>query len=349
MRESILYSSIKALFVALFSMMGISLGLIPFIIILSSATSTNTDEIENLYTVEILPNAEGVRKTASKDAPVILQMNIKGIIGMDDLNMHSIRQILVESREGTLKDNRVKGILLHIETPGGTVIDSDGIYRALKAYKQQYKVPVYAYVDGLCASGGMYVASAADKVYASDVSLVGSVGVLAGTPFFNVTQLMEKIGIQALTLSAGKGKDDLNPFRVWKGGEEDTLQGILDYYYKHFVNLVTINRPSVDKTKLVDEYGAQVFPAEKAQEIGLIDGISNSMGETLAKLAHEAGIADEQYQVVQMDKRNWLSSLLAEAKSPLFTGKVKHEISIPHELPQSLHNQLLYLYWPEGM
>lgn len=65
--------------------------------------------------------------------------------------------------------------LVYINTPGGTVVDADGIYRALLEYKTKYDVPIYAYIDGLCASGGMYVALAADKIFASDVSLIGSV------------------------------------------------------------------------------------------------------------------------------------------------------------------------------
>src|SRR5690606_9333623 len=135
--------------------------------------------------------------------------------GTESFNMNTFRAQLMESREGIFEKSPVVALLLHIQSPGGTVIDADGIYRAIKAYKAQHNIPVYAYVDGLCASGGMYIAAAADKIFASDVSLIGSVGVIS-PPTFNFTKTMEKLGIEALTLSAGIGKDDLNPFRPWK-------------------------------------------------------------------------------------------------------------------------------------
>ncbi len=167
MRESLWYASFRALLVTFFSIIGIALGLLFFFIIIGSAFST-TEEPERKYDVKIAPNAENIRKVMSDTTPIILKLNINGLIGLENLTMDAVRQMLVESREGDLKSNRVKALILNIETPGGSAIDSDGIYRAIKSYKEQYKVPVYAYVDGLCASGGMYVACAADKIYASE-------------------------------------------------------------------------------------------------------------------------------------------------------------------------------------
>ena len=102
------------------------------------------------------------------------------------------------------------------------MVDADGIYRAIKHYKEQYQVPVIAYVDGLCASGGMYIACAADKIYATDVSLVGSVGVLFPS-FMNFSKLLDTVGVQSLTISSCKGKDDMNPLRPWKEGGKDVF------------------------------------------------------------------------------------------------------------------------------
>ena len=169
MRESLWYVSFRALLVTFFSIIGLALGLIPFFIIIGGFT-TSESEPELKYTVKVAPNAENVRKIMPDTTPVILKLNVAGVIGVDSLTMEAIRQVLVESREDTLKNDRVKAIILYMESPGGSAIDSDGIYHALKAYKEQYKVPVYAYVDGMCASGGMYIACAADKIYASDVS-----------------------------------------------------------------------------------------------------------------------------------------------------------------------------------
>ena len=187
---------------------------------------------------------------SSSTTPVILKVNVQGVIGIDDLTRHKFQELLTESREKSLKNDRVKAILLCIDSPGGTVSDADGIYNALKAYKKQFGVPVYAYVDGLCASGGMYIACAADKIYASDASLVGSIGVLFPA-MFNFVKLMEKVGVDSKTLIAGKGKDEMNPFRTWKPDEGANYQKIVDDFYEIFVDVVVvIARMSIAKSWL---------------------------------------------------------------------------------------------------
>ncbi len=339
MRDSILYASLRAFMIALFSMTGIFLALIPIAAIFSVFSKDTQPEAE--YDVEIVANADGVRKKLSQQSPAILQMNINGVIGLEGLTQQSVRQMLIESREADLKD-RVKGILLVIESPGGTVLDSDGIYEALKDYKAQYNVPVYAYVDGLCASGGIYVASAADKIYASDISLIGSVGVLSPS-FLNVSQLIEKVGVQALTLSAGKGKDELNPLRPWKPGEQDHLQNIIDDYYLKFVDIVATNRPEMNKQLLMDEYGAKIYTAPIALKYGYIDGSGYSRNEALKLLLKEAGIEGDDYQVVQMGGKSWLTTLLT-GQAMLLSGKIKHEIKLAPEFDQALSGKFLYLY-----
>jgi len=344
MRESIFSTSIRSFFKTLFAMLGIGLGIM--LISALAAVFINTEnQPETTFTPEIYPNAEGSRKVLSSSAPVILKVNIKGVIGTENLSMQSVRRLLVESREGTFKDNRVKAVILNIESPGGTVIDADGIYHALLAYKEMYKVPVYAYVDGLCASGGMYVASAADKIFASSISLIGSVGVIAPS-FLNFTQLMDKIGVQALTLSAGKGKDELNPLRPWKPGEEDALKSIIEYYYHDFVNIVTSARPALSKEKLIEEYGAHVFPAPKAQEYGFIDVSGYSFNEALKELLKKIGIEDQFYQVYQLENKNWLNTLL-NGNFSLLKGEVKHKLQLGNNYNPELMDQFLYLYRSE--
>lgn len=342
MRDSIFFSAIRSFFVSFFAVIGIGIGFVVMLVLIALMSTTADEELTTVYSKEILPNAEGVRKAQSKEAPVLLHLNIHGVIGMEGLNTHSVRQQLIESREGIFDNNRVKGILLHINSPGGTMDDSDGIYRLLKEYKSKYKVPVYAYVDGMCASGGMYIASAADKIYASDVSLVGSVGVLAPS-FFNVTQLMDKLGVQSMSLIAGKGKDEMNPFRPWKPGEQDSYQFIIDYYYQRFLDIVTASRPKLNRNKLVEEYGAHIFPASIAKEYGYIDESGQSLGDAQKAILKELGIEGDYYQVIQLDNKNWFSELF-KGESSLLKGKVKHEILLPNEMNPALMNKFLYLY-----
>lgn len=347
MRESILFASIRSLFVAFFSIVGICLGFFLIFILIALISDTATSEPEATFTPEIVANAEGQRKILSQSAPVILKINIQGVIGLDTLKMETIRKQLIESRENTLKNNRVKAILLHINSPGGTVTDSDGIYHALKAYKEQYKVPVYAYVEGLCASGGIYIAMAADKIYSNDASLIGSIGVITPS-FVNFSQLMEKIGMQSLTLYAGKGKDELNPMRPWKPDEGENLQSLINYFYTQFVDIVVSNRPEVNREKLTNDYGAKLFTPIEAQEAGLITASGTNIRDVLKKLLSEISITDEFYQVVELQHKTWYSELLPTA-SALFRGQIVHQIQLSPDLDSRLMNQFLYLYRPERM
>ncbi len=348
MRDSILYSAIRALAVAFCVVIGLCLGFIFMTVLIGamSGSSTGDSKLTTVNTEEILPNADGNRDFISSEAPVILQLNINGLIGLEHLDQQTIRQQLVESREGSLKDGRVKALLLYINTPGGTVTDADGIYQAIRDYKTKYDLPVYAYVDGLCASGGMYIALAADKVYASDISLIGSVGVIAPT-FMNVTQLLNKIGVETLTISAGLDKDALNPLRPWKPGEDANYREVVEYYYSHFVNLVTQRRPEITKELLVKDYGAHIFPAPIAQQHGFIDVSGASLQETLRALVKEAQLSESNYQVIQLQNKNWLASLFSARANPLFQGSVKHTLSLSPSLDLALRNQFLYLYCPQ--
>ncbi|MFI0434374.1 MAG: S49 family peptidase [Parachlamydiaceae bacterium] len=346
MRDSILYSATRALAIAFCVVIGLCLGFVFITVLINSISgNANNGKLTTVNTEEILPNAEGKREALANDSPVILQINVDGVIGLENLNNQSIRQQLIESREGNFKDDRVKALFLYINTPGGTVTDADGIFRAIQTYKETYKVPVYAYVDGLCASGGMYVALAADKIFASDTSLIGSVGVIAPT-FLNVTKLLDKVGVEALTISAGKDKDALNPLRPWKPDEDANYRQIIDFYYTHFVELVALHRPAMDKELLIKDYGAKIFPAPLAKEYGYIDVSGSTLADALKELVKNANIADDAYQVVRLENRTWWTGIFSSQASSLFNGTIKHHLSISPEIDLMFRHQFLYLYTP---
>lgn len=344
MNESIFKSTLRRFFIVLATVLGV---LVAFMLVGQFSSAFDTDDstgIKRSLSTEIQPNALGVRKKLASTSPVILQIRIDGMIGTDSLNRRTVEQQLLESREAPFDDDRVKGIILTINSPGGTVTDSDSIYRALKTYKEQYKVPIYAHVNGLCASGGLCIACAADKIYSTDSSIVGSVGVV-GPPIFNFTELMGKMGVISKTLIAGKGKDELNPFRPWKPDEGQNYQLVIDAFYNIFVDIVASNRNRVDKEKLIADYGANVFPAHQAFEMGFTDSGDQSYNQTLALLAEEIGLKEEAYQVVRLHKENWLQSLFkGENAMELFKGNINCRLEIPGQLDPKLAHQFLYLY-----
>lgn len=341
-RESIFISAVRTLCNTLGGMIGIIVGLV--IIAIVVAVLSSSQMVSDKTQLIIATDADGERKLLPHSAPAVLRLNIHGVIGTRDLNAKTVESQLLDSREGALKGDRVKAVLLHINSPGGTTFDAHNIYTRLIKYKERYKVPIYAYVDGMCASGGMMIACAADKIFSAPVGIIGSIGVILG-PNFNVAGLMEKYGVKQLTITRGKDKDMLSPYREWKPGEDQSLKDIVDSDYNLFVNLVIKARPQMTKTRLMNEFGAQVYDPARAEQYGYIDDGKSSYSGALSALVKEAQI-DEKYQVVKLKVLHPVLPGLIERKSPIFTGKIKHELALPPELSSEFMNRPLYLYAP---
>ena len=342
-RESIFVSALRSFSKMFFAVVGILLAV--FLCSTIYSLSSGTTLMEPKTTMTILPDAAENRELVSVTAPAILQLNIRGIIGEPSvLDSDVIENILLESRTGLLANNRVKGILIHFNTPGGTVVDSDNIYRMLMDYKAKHKVPIFAYVDGLCASGGMYISSSADKIFSSPTSLIGSVGVIFG-PFFNIYDSLGKIGVQAKTLTKGIDKDAMSPFRPWKEGEDDSYKSIIAYYYDRFVQIVTTTRSRLDKETLVNQYGAHIFDPIRAEQYGYIDKADSNRNEALLALLEAAMIdPSKPYQVVELEPRHdWLSKLV-KGETSILSGKVEHSFDLGQP---KIRDQFAYLYQPE--
>jgi len=303
-KESIFISAIRSFFSTLLGTLGIFIAIIPIFIFISIISSDKMDIMKTK--MEIVPDHLGNSKILPIGAPVILNIDIQGVIGIDNgIKAEDIQMQLLDSRKGFLKNNRVKAILLNMNTPGGSVIDSDIIYRKLLEYKKTYNVPIYAYVDGMCASGGMWVASSCDVILSSYTSIIGSVGVFNG-PFFNFFDAMEKYGIKSKTIFEGKDKIALSPFKKWQDNEGDFYKNITLFYYNMFVDIVSKAR-NIDKTKLVNEYGAHVFDPVTAEKIGYIDKANLGYNEAIIELSKKASIDIEKpYQIVSLTvKKKW--------------------------------------------
>lgn len=344
-RESIFVSALRSFCKCFFAVIGIflSIMLVSFLYALVSTPKGYEEKTE----LTILPDLDGKRSMLSTSSPAILRINIHGIVGEPQgMDSDTMENILLDSHEGLLAAGRVKGVLLHINTPGGAATDSDNIYRMLKTYKAKYNIPIYAFVDGMCASGGMYIASAADQIFATPPSVIGSIGVVIG-PFFNVADAFAKIGVQSQTLTEGLDKDMMNPFRTWKSGEDNSLKAILAFLYSQFVDIVTENRTRVDRTKLIGEYGAQIYDGQRAQEIGYIDTANASYADAMTALINQAKIdPSKPYQIVELKPRHdWISSLV-NGQSPFFSGKLEHQINLTNKKSPGIRDQFAYLYEP---
>jgi protease-4 len=345
-KESIFVSVVRHFFTCFAAILGLLIGISVFI--MGFMFLSGPDVFPDKCSVLVAPDANGKRDLLPHTAPVVLKLDIHGVIGQGDLVLEKVQSLLLDSREGMLADNRVKAILLDIDSPGGTATDSEGIYHALLDYKAKYNVPIYAYIGGMCASGAMYIACAADKICANESSTIGSVGVILG-PLFNFSGLMDRYGVQSLTMTEGKDKDMLNPFRPWVPGEDASIRAINLDLYEAFVNAVVTARPHMNKTKLVEEYGAQIFIAHQAEQYGYVDESNSDYAMTLTELVKAADLKDPNfYQVFQLQVPRPFLSDLANNKFSLLTGKLTHVFQISPYMNSELSGKFLYLYQPPG-
>ncbi len=200
-------------------------------------------------------------------------------------------------------DDSVDGIILELDTPGGTIFGSKAIADAVAAYREATGKPVVAYVGGISASGGVYSMAGADAIYADHGTLVGSIGVIFGPfqTFNDVTAIDGGLlgggvttegGIEFEFLTAGRSKDLGNPYRPMTDEERAVLQEGLDNAYADFVAHVSAGR-DLPESEIERELGALIYGEHQALANGLIDGIANR-DTTYAMAADLAGLADGQ-------------------------------------------------------
>lgn len=339
--ESFFKSLFRNLFQSLFRVIGAGIGII-VVIILFVIVFSNPSTVQKRTSLKILPNHDWEQKPFSVETPSLLAIKINGVIGLDGMQKDSIGAQLIESINGDLKPGQIKGIFLELNTPGGVAEDADAIYQMLKDYKARFKVPIFAYIEGMCASGGVYVACAADKIFASDDSIIGSVGVIMPT-CFNFSNLLKTWEIESKTLTAGKDKDMLNPFRPWKPDEDQNLQNTVNFVYDRFTTIVSQNRPLLTR-QVLEQQGAKIFPAPEALAIGFIDGQISSRDQALLAFSSHIGIQDN-YQLVELEVNSLFSELFGSANT-LAKGKVHHYLRLSGDLHPDLEGKPLCLFKP---
>lgn len=169
------------------------------------------------------------------------------------------------------QDRDIRGVLVVIDSPGGGVTASDLIHRELLRYKQKTGRPVHACMLATAASGGYYVAMAADRVTALPTTVTGSIGVIVQS--FNVAGTLELIGIRPRTFTSGPLKDMGSPFRDMSDEERQVLQGMVDHMYERFVTVVHEGRPALSRERVVQLADGRSYTSAQALELGLIDSV----------------------------------------------------------------------------
>ncbi len=176
---------------------------------------------------------------------------------------------VITGLEDAFANTNVKGIVIRINSPGGSPVQSELINQEIIRLRGIHPtIPVYAVVEDLCASGGYYVAVAADRIYVSPSSIVGSIGVRMDG--FEFTEALESLGIKRRLLTAGENKGFLDPFSPMKPAQREHAKSILDNIHHQFIKAVTLGRG--ERLKDTPEiFSGLVWTGEQSLNLGLAD------------------------------------------------------------------------------
>lgn len=207
-----------------------------------------------------------------KSDPVVAVMRLSGVIAAGGrpgaLNDESLAPII----EKAFKRRRPSAVALVINSPGGSPVQSSLIAARIRRLAVEKEVPVYAFVEDVAASGGYWLATAADQIWTDHSSIVGSIGVIASS--FGMNEFIARHGVERRVHTAGKSKSMLDPFRPEKPADVKRLMGILEQIHDSFKTQVSTRRDGkLPEGK--DLFTGEIWVGAKAQEVGLVDGIGH--------------------------------------------------------------------------
>ena len=180
---------------------------------------------------------------------------------------------IMGSLQAAFKDKNTQGIILHINSPGGSPVQSGNINDEIRRLRAQHpNVPLYAVIEDICASGGYYVAAGADKIFVNKASLVGSIGVLMDG--FGFTGTMEKLGVERRLMTAGENKGFLDPFSPINPAQQEHVHKMLTEIHQQFIDVVKQGRGKRLKES-PDTFSGLIWTGQKSIELGLADAMGS--------------------------------------------------------------------------
>lgn len=217
----------------------------------------------------LLHIGDGKRASDSHTAVI----NVRGMIADEE---SASADNVVGALRAAFEDANTKGVVLRINSPGGSPVQSGYIYDEIRRLRGEYPaIKVYAVITDLGASGAYYIASAADEIYADKSSLVGSIGVTAAT--FGFVETMGKLGVERRVYTSGEHKAFLDPFQPEKLEETEFWRGVLATTHRQFIDSVKQGRG--DRLQVAEHpelFSGLIWSGEQALELGLVDGLGSA-------------------------------------------------------------------------
>jgi len=267
------------------------------------------------------------------------EMQVSGGRGSDKIALIEVEGMLINARTGgflqptenkvslfkeqldrAASDKKVNAVVLRVNSPGGTVTASDTMYEMLTRFRERTKKPVIASLQEVAASGGYYVACAADEIMANPTSVVGSIGVIVNT--FDASRGLDKLGIRSEAIKSGPLKDMGSPFKAMTADERSVMQGMVDEYYARFLSVVKEHRNLATEEKARLATDGRVFSGKQALEVGLVDKVG--LLEDAIKLARQTGKAPGARAIMYKRPYGFSGSIYANGPAPTPTANVTH-------------------------
>lgn len=272
----------------------------------------------------------------------VLQVGIRGAIAEGAAPMlgaagGTVSQVKRALRQAAADD--VLGVLLYIDSPGGGVTDSDVIYQLLRRFRRDHPdKPVLALFGDIAASGGYYIAVAAEHILARRTTITGSIGVIMSA--WNFAEAAKKFGVDQIAIKSERTpfKDMLSPTRPMLDAERAMLTGIVDELYDQFVSVVDEGRDNLDRAQVLAAANGGIYTATQAKALGLVDGL----GDHDTALEWFRGKLGKPVTIVEARRRPGLGDLLFGALAPKGV-----EGAATHLFTNSTGPRFLY-YWEGG-
>lgn len=273
----------------------------------------------------------GETHISGSGAAKIAVISLNGTVGAEAGNVWEggsgiSTEIVTSALKQAADDEIVKAVILRINSPGGSAVVSDEIFESIRQFKADYGKPVVASLGDTAASGGYYIAAAADKIVANPSTMTGSIGVIMQT--YNASGLLDKVGVKSETIQSGAMKDIGSVSRSMTDSERAVLQSVVDGAYQQFVDRVVEGR-GLERSKVLELADGRVYVGSQAKANGLVDELGNL--ETAVGVAKR--LADlQEATVVRYDQSGFWQSLLNSASglSGLWMmGQVKQLTTTP--------------------
>jgi protease-4 len=283
---------------------------------------------------------------AGKRGPKVAVVDLSGTLGLSAssglLGLPAGESPVARLRaelDRAARDGEVAALVLRIDTPGGTVIASEILYGEVARFKRETGRPVVAQMMGIAASGGYYVAMAADRVQAYPATITGSIGVVMLG--FNASVLMEKLGVGYQTFTTGPFKDAGSPFRPMTSAEREQIDSVIRDLFAGFLSVVERGRPKLSRSAIERLADGRIYSARQALEAGLIDGIGD-LEQAIAHAKQAAGVAGDARVVVYRRPGERAENLFSAASTRIGAD------AMLAQLRGALAESSFLYWWPAG-